>query len=66
MNSETVIKIRENRSYLVEGEVKLVHPDGSEEIRTGPIYLCSCNRSATKPFCDGTHKKPLTPQADEV
>ncbi len=30
---------------------------GKTEKKTGPLYLCRCGQSATKPFCDGTHRK---------
>jgi len=27
------------------------------ELDEGTYYWCSCGRSATQPFCDGSHKK---------
>jgi CDGSH iron-sulfur domain-containing protein 3 len=42
--------------YLVNGPIKLIYPDGKEEIRNG-AHLCRCGGSANKPFCDGTHAK---------
>ncbi len=27
------------------------------ELDKGTYYWCSCGRSATQPFCDGTHKE---------
>src|SRR3982074_3178068 len=50
---------------IVEGPVKIVTPDG-RELPVPPrkdgrpaevIVLCRCGGSATKPFCDGSHKR---------
>ena len=51
------IKIRENGPYLVRGAVALVDHDGNEVVYEGEVIaLCRCGQSATKPFCDATHK----------
>ena len=52
-------KVRENGPYLVTGPVTLVDADGNEyELpeREG-LALCRCGASATKPFCDKTHRE---------
>ncbi|MFB9546791.1 CDGSH iron-sulfur domain-containing protein [Micromonospora sagamiensis] len=42
---------------LVRGDFVLLTPDGRPiETRRGTVALCRCGRSASKPFCDGTHK----------
>jgi len=42
----------------VSGDLVLVGADGSDTpIDESPVYLCRCGHSATKPFCDGSHKK---------
>ena len=53
------IKVRQNGSYLVDGEdVRLIDWNGNEyQIRKRPFALCRCGHSTTKPFCDGTHSK---------
>jgi CDGSH-type Zn-finger protein len=42
---------------LVRGADVVVDEDGAEHAVTRPVVaLCSCDRSARKPWCDGTHK----------
>jgi CDGSH-type Zn-finger protein len=53
------IKVRQNGSLLVEGDdVTLIDWNGAEyTLAKRPFALCRCGGSATKPFCDGTHKR---------
>ena len=53
------ITVRQNGPYRVDGDdVKLVDWNGNEyQIPKRPFALCRCGGSATKPFCDGTHKR---------
>ncbi len=55
----TVIKLRQNGPYLVEGDdVTLLDWNGKPyEIAKRPFALCRCGASTKKPFCDGTHSK---------
>jgi CDGSH-type Zn-finger protein len=57
--NEVTIKVRENGPYLVTGPVTLTDADGNvyeqPEGKVG-LALCRCGRSATKPFCDKTHR----------
>ena len=55
------ITVRKNGAYRVEappGTVELVDADGTSYDLAGKttFSLCRCGASATKPFCDGTHK----------
>ena len=51
------IKVRESGPYLVTGRVTLVDADGAEYTVEGENFaLCRCGQSATKPFCDGSHR----------
>lgn len=47
---------RENGPLVVEGPVTLRGPDGALEAAER-LFLCRCGGSATKPRCDGTHKR---------
>ena len=64
-----------NGPLVIEGPVRIVTPDG-RELMPPPrkdgrpaevVVLCRCGASATKPFCDGSHKRngfqdaPVTP-----
>jgi CDGSH-type Zn-finger protein len=42
---------------LIRGDVELVDGDGARiEAHRNTVALCRCGASATKPFCDGSHK----------
>lgn len=47
----------DNGPYLVEGEVEITDGAGNVSRETSKAFLCRCGMSATKPYCDGTHKR---------
>src|SRR3954469_14238383 len=53
------IKVRDNGPYKVTGPVRLIDADGGgfDSGTDRPIALCRCGQSATKPFCDASHKE---------
>jgi len=57
------IRVKKSGPYLIAVEevpgVCILDYEGNELIPTAGrgIALCRCGGSATKPFCDGTHKK---------
>ncbi|MBS4202989.1 CDGSH iron-sulfur domain-containing protein [Lederbergia citrea] len=50
------IKVMDNGSYRVTGDVELIDVDGNVFETKKVFSLCRCGLSARKPFCDGTHK----------
>jgi CDGSH-type Zn-finger protein len=54
----TKITVNHNGSLRVEGDFEVVDPDGRAFGLAGrtAVTLCRCGHSATKPFCDGSHK----------
>jgi CDGSH-type Zn-finger protein len=51
------IKVRDNGPYKVTGPVTIVDAEGNRfAVPEGPVALCRCGRSQTKPFCDSSHK----------
>jgi len=55
---QVVIKVRDDGPYKVTGPVLLIDADGNRfELPEGPIALCRCGQSQTKPFCDASHKR---------
>lgn len=56
--ADVEIKVRDNGPYKVTGRIRLIDAEGNEwQLEDdGPIVLCRCGRSQTKPFCDASHK----------
>lgn len=54
--NDVVIKVRDSGPYLVTGTVRLTDAEGKPYTVTENFVLCRCGQSATKPFCDGSHK----------
>lgn len=54
---ETKIEVLENGPLLVYGTLKVTNKDGSVETKSKTTAFCRCGKSATKPYCDGTHVK---------
>ena len=52
------IKVRDNGPYKVTGPIRLIDAAGNafDLPGDGPIVLCRCGQSRTKPFCDASHK----------
>lgn len=55
--NEVLIKVRENGPLLVSGPISLVdHTGRAFKVEGANLALCRCGQSATRPFCDGTHR----------
>jgi CDGSH-type Zn-finger protein len=56
--ASTKIIVRNDGPLRVEGEIDLVDMEGRPYGLAGRsvISLCRCGHSASKPFCDGSHK----------
>lgn len=51
------IKVRENGPLKVTGPIRLTDHNGRVIDCDGDsVALCRCGDSATKPFCDGSHR----------
>ena len=51
------INVKAAGPLAVVGPVDVVGPDGTVLESADRVFLCRCGGSATKPFCDGTHKR---------
>ncbi|MFC4324082.1 CDGSH iron-sulfur domain-containing protein [Litchfieldia salsa] len=50
------IKVNNNGSLRVTGDVELIDAQGNIFDTKHTFSLCRCGLSAKKPFCDGAHK----------
>jgi CDGSH iron-sulfur domain-containing protein 3 len=56
MMSKVQIKVNDNGSLRITGDVELLDGEGNK-IETKQVFsLCRCGLSSNKPFCDGSHK----------
>lgn len=53
----TTIKTVDNGPIQIKGDFQVVDHEGTVYETRRTAFLCRCGHSATKPFCDGTHKK---------
>jgi CDGSH-type Zn-finger protein len=58
VNPSVEIKVRDHGPYKVTGPIRLIDAEGREwKTGEGPIALCRCGLSRTKPFCDRSHRE---------
>jgi uncharacterized Fe-S cluster protein YjdI len=50
------IRIMKNGPYVVEGQFKVMGPDGLEMKKMRITSFCRCGRSGSMPLCDGSHR----------
>jgi len=57
-HTEVTITVRDNGNLRVVGPISLLDGEGNViEVEAGrAVTLCRCGASATKPFCDSTHR----------
>lgn len=57
--AEVTIKARANGPLKVDGPVRVTDAEGNEFVLPAgsAIVLCRCGWSATKPFCDKSHRR---------
>ncbi len=51
------IRIIPSGPLVVLGDCEIETPEGEVKVLTDRVFLCRCGHSATKPFCDGSHKR---------
>jgi CDGSH-type Zn-finger protein len=57
LTKPTEVTIQKNGPIMIKGVFRF--RDSSGKITEGEqeLYICRCGGSATKPWCDGTHKR---------
>lgn len=56
MMSKVQIKVNDNGSLRITGDVELLDGEGNVYTTKPSFSLCRCGKSNNKPFCDGSHK----------
>lgn len=56
--SDVRIRVLKDGPYEVKGTIVLEdHSGAAFTVAEEPVYLCRCGQSATRPFCDGSHRR---------
>ncbi|MFC0470780.1 CDGSH iron-sulfur domain-containing protein [Halalkalibacter kiskunsagensis] len=55
-SNKVVIKVNDNGSLRVTGEVELIDAEGNVFVTKPTFTLCRCGASNNQPFCDGAHR----------
>jgi CDGSH-type Zn-finger protein len=56
--TDVTITVRDHGNLRVVGPITILDGEGNAfEVEPGkPVVLCRCGGSASKPFCDGSHR----------
>ncbi|PLS15361.1 hypothetical protein CVD28_23855 [Bacillus sp. M6-12] len=54
--SKVTIKVNDNGSYRITGDVELIDAEGNVFPAKPAFSLCRCGLSANMPYCDASHK----------
>lgn len=65
-SGRTTITPTRDGSLHFEGRVVVTAPDGETLADADDLWLCRCGQSASKPFCDGSHRGRFTSRLSEV
>ena len=56
-NTGATISVMKQGPLLVEGDFKIIGPEGNELKTMIITSFCRCGHSRAQPYCDGTHRK---------
>ena len=55
--ARATVTLRQDGPLMISGDFEIRAPDGRVLFAGQKTALCRCGQSATKPFCDGAHKR---------
>ena len=56
IKAETLVEVIESGPLKISGNFILKDFKRDTETTPGEVWLCRCGKSASKPFCDESHK----------